>query len=75
MVGYNYLFTTLDANQIPRRLDENGRLTDYANFVREPIADSVFALPAYCKENSPTNCPLESFCGKHRSPQKNYKTQ
>lgn len=70
-VGFNYFWATTDVNQIPRRLNENGvHVTDYNvhSFHNQtvPFADSIFALPAYCNEASPNNCPLESICGKFR---------
>lgn len=69
VVGYNYLWTTID-EQIPRRLDENGHVTDYNvhSFHNQtiPFPDSTFALPSYCNTQSPSNCPLESACGKFR---------
>jgi hypothetical protein len=70
VVGYNYFWTTVD-EQIPRRLDENGdHVTDYNihSFHNQtiPFPDSAFALPSYC--NAATNCPLDSYCGKFRTP-------
>jgi hypothetical protein len=70
--GYNYLWVTPD-EKIPRRLDEGGsHMTDYNvhSFHNQtiPFPDSTFALPSYCNTQTPTNCPLESFCGKLRNP-------
>lgn len=70
--GYNYFWATADENQIPRRLDENGQhTTDYnpASFQNQtiPFSDSIFNLPSYCNTASPSNCPLQSICGKLRS--------
>lgn len=58
VVGYNYLYTTTDVKQIPKILNENGMITDYTYFLRQAISDPIFALPTYCFESAPTNCPL-----------------
>lgn len=76
--GYNYFWTATN-DQVPRRLDENGtHITDYNihSFHNQtiPFADSTFALPSYCNVQSPSNCPLESICGKLRTP-KDIQTQ
>jgi hypothetical protein len=63
VVGYNYFWTTTNEAQIPKRLDEAGtHITDYNVFSFHnqtiPFPESIFALPAYCKVDTPSNCPL-----------------
>ena len=69
--GYNYFWATIDSNQTPRKLSENGSpITDYdtGSFQNHtiPYPDSTFALPSYCNIDSPSNCPLQSICGQFR---------
>lgn len=69
MFGYNWLWVSKDQERTPRRLDEGGsHITDYSthSFRRQTFPESIFALPQYCNTKTPSNCPLESFCGKHR---------
>ena len=71
MIGYNYFWTTTDANRIPKKLNENGSpITDYDVYSFQnhtiPYPDSTFALPSYCNPENPSNCPLQSICGQFR---------
>lgn len=62
---YNHFWTTIDNNQIPRRLDEGGEhITDYLvhTFLNKTFDDSYFALPNYCNDT----CPMTTICGKLR---------
>ncbi len=70
--GYNYFWATIDENQIPRKLDENGdHLSDFNthSFHNQtvPFPDGTFALPSYCNVDEPSNCPIQTACGEFRS--------
>ena len=70
--GDNWFWATNDEDQIPRRINEGGsRIADYdtTGFQNQtiPFPDGIFALPSYCNQESPSNCPLQSMCGKLRS--------
>lgn len=72
-ISYNYYWSTIDANQIPRKLDEGGsHITDYLThtYINKTFDDSYFALPSYCNE---TACAATSFCGKLRGEQNQLK--
>lgn len=69
MFGYNYFWASKDADKTPKRLDQGGKhITDYSvhSFRKQTFPDTIFALPQYCNVQTPTNCPLESICGKLR---------
>jgi hypothetical protein len=75
-VGYNLFWATTNEDQIPRRLDANGKdIVDFNTYSFEnqtiPFPDSVFALPSSCNPEKINNCPLQSVCGQLRQSEDN----
>jgi hypothetical protein len=65
VVGYNYYYATTDANQYPKKIDENGgNIFDFNiySYIEHDLDSKLFSVPSYCK----SNCPAGSMCGKHQ---------
>lgn len=65
----DYYYATKTDQRIPRRFvdNDNKKVEDFLmnTYSTDPIPDSVFVLPDYCKNA----CPATTICGKLQSKQ------
>ena len=66
--GYNNVWVRVDDNKMIRKFDMGGKILvdfDLKSYERRATAfpESTFALPSYCNEKAPQNCPKKSICG------------